>query len=44
MDVRVYYRENMEAVIHSSPSKAEQVETDLEGFETDMKNVLKVSF
>ncbi len=30
-------------VLQFQPEKAEQVEADMEAFETDMKNVLKVS-
>ena len=42
IDVRESYRQNIDAILMNTPSKAEQVEADLEGFETDMKNVLKV--
>lgn len=42
IEVRESYRQNIEAILLNAPAKAEQVEADLEGFETDMKNVLKV--
>jgi len=42
IDVRDSYRENMKVVLQAQPQKAEQVEADMEAFETDMKNVLKV--
>ena len=42
IDVRDFYRENMKVVLKAQPQKAEQVEADMEAFETDMKNVLKV--
>ena len=40
--MRDFYRENMKVVLKAQPQKAEQVEADMEAFETDMKNVLKV--
>ena len=43
VDVRDSYRENIGAILEANPLKADQVETDLEGFENDMKHVLKVS-
>lgn len=43
IDVRDLYRHNIDAIIQNNPPKAEQVEADLEGFESDLKNVLKVS-
>ena len=42
MDVRDAYREDIKAVLSSNHSKADRVESDLEGFENDMRNVLKV--
>ena len=40
--MRDTYREDIAPIIENNPFKAEQVDADMEGFENDMKNVLKV--
>jgi hypothetical protein len=42
VDVRDAYRQDISAILSSNPHKADRIEADLEGFENDMRNVLKV--
>lgn len=42
IDVRIFYHDNMAAVLLSQTVKSEQVEADVEAFEMDLKNVLEV--
>ena len=42
IQVRDFYRDNVEVVTNGNQPKLEQVETDLEKFDSDLKNVFEV--